>query len=115
MGFHKLEEKVSDTVVEQFLQHCSHLKELKMFGMADYRWPEKDNPPSESDRLNILALVSKIIDGQDEPSLKKLSLNRLSSLEVDEPTDEDKHMIFAVVRSTVQLIHLDLSDNAVWF
>ena len=45
MTFFKLDEKVSETVVDQFVQHSKNLKQLEIKGL-------KDLP--ESDKLNVL-------------------------------------------------------------
>ena len=50
--FLKLDEKLSDTVLDQFVQHAKLLKVLKVVGL---------NLP-ESDKLNVLELASRILE-----------------------------------------------------
>ena len=59
-----LDEKVSDTVVDQFTQNCRHLIKLKIDG-------KKLN--TETDRLNKMDLVAKILDAQAEDKMQKLT------------------------------------------
>ena len=80
LTFKKLDEKLSETVVDQFLRHVRYLKRLAIFG-------EDSSSCEEADKLNILELATKIIEEQEEPMIKKLSLSRISSNSVEEPSE----------------------------
>ena len=54
MTFFKLEDKVSETVLDQFSQHAKYLKELSIYG-------ERDDLP-EVDKPNIADLATKILE-----------------------------------------------------
>ena len=124
-SFLKLEEKVNEAVLDQFMQGCKHLKELSI--RCEEYLPE-------TDRQNVLEIASKILEDQAEPEIKKLILTKLG--DVDEPNRElavslrrsvtktqtsnffaaDKRLITAIVRSAyVQLTDLDLSHNPQWW
>ena len=59
-----LDEKVSQTVVDQFAQHCRHLKKLEVAGSDAF--DEKFGFKTEADRRNMCDLVAKILDVQAE-------------------------------------------------
>ena len=90
--FYKLDKKLSETVFDQFVQHAKQLKAFSMYGYDDL--PETDEP-------NVLELASRILEEQEEPVIQKLDLARLSSKSSEEPTEEDKRLINAVVRSGI--------------
>ena len=107
LEFCKLDEKLSETVIDQFVQHTKYLYELNVSGKQDL--PETDKP-------NVLELASRILEEQDEPMLQDLTLSMLSSKSAEEPTEEDKRLINAVVQSGFnRLTSLHLDDNASWF
>ena len=62
-SFSRLDEKVSETVLNQFLPHAKHLKEMYFEGYDDL---------PEEDKLNVLDLATKIIEEQEESSIEKL-------------------------------------------
>ena len=64
VDWNTLDEKVSDTVVDQFTQHCRHLIELEIDG-------KKLN--TETDRLNKMDLVARILDAQASDKMQKLT------------------------------------------
>lgn len=59
LSFQKLDEKVSETVLEQFLQHVKHLELLEMGSQSPQGLPEVDQ---EADRQNIQELASRILE-----------------------------------------------------
>ena len=59
LSFQKLDEKVSETVLEQFLQHVKHLELLEMASVLPQGLPEVDQ---EADRQNIQELASRILE-----------------------------------------------------
>ena len=65
MTFHKLDEKVSETVLDQFLHHAKHLDSVMIGGKIDL---------PEADKLNVVDLASKIIEVQEEASISMLTL-----------------------------------------
>ena len=71
MGFYRLEERLSETVLEQFIKHCTHLTKFRMV-----QWEES---LPEQDRLNVLDLISRILEEQSEPKLQEIFFNRVSS------------------------------------
>ena len=100
--FSKLDEKVSETVLDQFVQDNKHLKELYIGG---YDLPEADRP-------NVADLATKVIEGQKESSMEKLTLHGLSSKSADEPSMEEMQLINALVSSSLtEMNKLDLSGN----
>ena len=52
LGFDKLDKKISETVLDQFVQHAKNIKELIIEG---YDLPEADKP-------NVADLATKIIE-----------------------------------------------------
>ena len=91
LGFNQLEERLSETVLEQFVQHCRHLTKFEMAKCEELL--------HEQDRLNVLDFTTRILDEQSAPKLKEIYLTGLSSSEIDELTNEDQHLINALVRS----------------
>ena len=51
--FKKLDEELSETVVDQLVKHCQHLQVLKI---------EAYHSLTEEDRLNVLSFTSRIIE-----------------------------------------------------
>ena len=94
-------------MIDQFVQHTKYLYELNVSGKQDL---------PETDKLNVLELASRILEEQDEPMLQDLTLSMLSSKSAEEPAEEDKRLINAVVQSGFnRLTSLHLDDNASWF
>ena len=61
-------------------------------------------------------LATKIIEEQEETNMERLTLSELASKSVDEPSQEEKQLINAVVRSGFnQLMNLNLNRNPSWF
>ena len=94
-------------MLDQFVLHTRHLKALNI---------ERQYEHSETDRPNVLEFASRIIEEQDEPVLQELTLSELSSASIEEPTEEDKRLINAVLQSGItELTTLSFSKNASWF
>ena len=88
------------------MQHAKHLKDLTFH----------DDDLSEVDKPNVADLATKIIEEQEETNMEKLRLRGLACNSIDEPSLEEKQLIYAVVRSGLnQLIDLDLRENPSWF
>ena len=67
--FLTLEAKLSETVVDQFLQHTRYLKKLIITG---YGLENKE-------KLNAIDFATTILDNQEEPILTSLDLSSLST------------------------------------
>ena len=107
LEFYKLEEKVKETVVDQFVRHTSQLKELLISAPATMK---------SSDLVNVADLAAVILEAQEEIHMEKLCLSGLNRKVVREPLAEERRLINAVVNSGIsELLSLDLSSNVQWF
>ena len=98
---------MSETVVDQFLQHTKHLKSLSIGG---------ENELSENERQNVIELANLFLENQEEQIIQKLHLSGLSSRSFDEPTEQDKRLINNVISSGLtQLTTIGLCNNKTWF
>ena len=107
MEFSKLDERVKETVINQFVRHANHLKELILEG--GYRIPE-------ADKGNIANLAAAILEAQEQVHMETLSLRGISSKIDGEPLPEDMRLINAIVNSGITKLNwLDLSEITSWF
>ena len=107
LEFYKLEEKVKETVVEQFVRHTSKLKELIISAPATM---------ISSDLVNVADLAAVILEAQEEIHMEKLCLAGFCRKVIREPLAEERRLINAVVNSGIsELLSLDLSSNVQWF
>ena len=104
----KLDEKVSQTVIDQFASHCQHMQELQIDGFL---------LESETDRKNMCDLVAKIFDSQADNQMKRLEIYSFyNKEEMLELADEDKTLIDSIVRSgQTNLTNLHLYKNMTWW
>ena len=66
LEFCKLDEKVKDTVADQFVRHANKLKGLDISGsLLDL---------SESDKVNVAEFAATILEAQEEINMKLLFL-----------------------------------------
>ena len=64
----------------------------------------------------MVDLTTRLIEAQEDTNMKRLTLFKLSSKSVGEPTEEDKNLINALLYSGfTQLTYLGLDNNALWF
>ena len=61
-----MEEKLSDTVLNQFAEHCKHLKEFKV--LSD------DEGFNDQNRASMMDLVTKILEQQEGNQMERLHL-----------------------------------------
>ena len=105
--FEKLDAKVKETVVDQFVRHAKQLKRLFIEGSSDI---------PDADKVNVADLAIAILEAQEEIHMDKLALKGISSSSDDEPVTEDRRLINAMVNSGItQLTDLHLSENTSWF
>ena len=89
------------------MQHARHIVDLSIKG--------SDKLP-ETDKQNLVELTSQLIEAQEGTNMKRLELTGLSRSSVDEPSEEDKHLINALLNSGfTQLTTFRLNGNASWF
>lgn len=107
LGFQKLNEKLSDTVVDRFASQCRNLKKLFFFS----------NFSNAADRLNFCELVVKLLDAQAHTNMQELAVRCFSAGgEGVKHSDVDQQVINSIVNSGFnQLSYLDLSLNYSWW
>ena len=107
MRFDKLVAKVSEKVIDKFVQEAAkHLKELYII-LNDF---------PEADKANVADLTSKLIEKQEGLNLEKLNLTRLSNNSNKEPSVEENRLINAVVQSDLtKLTDLSFFGKMSWF
>ena len=107
LRFKKMDEKIKETVVDQFVRHANQLKELIIIGGS----------VPELDKANVADLAAAILEAQEEIHMERLCLHGISSNgPVDETLAKDKRLINAVVNSGItQLVRLNLNKNVKWF
>ena len=64
----KMEEKLSDTVVDQFVQHCKHLEKLELEGADEQK-------VSETDLMNTLDFFARVLEAQEDDKMQTLKVN----------------------------------------
>ena len=96
LSFQKLDQKVSETVLEQFLQHVKHLELLEMGSISPQGLPEVDQ---EADRPNIQELASRILEVQEDNNLRKLNLSHLGGNKRGVLSDEAMLLINTIVQT----------------
>ena len=109
LNFNELEEKVSPTVLDQFVSHCQHLQEFSTIVQPAFT--------GETGRQNVCELISRIIDEQRETAMQALSFRGYSSKEEQpELPEADKLLINAIVRSGLtQLTNLTFNQTNAWW
>ena len=95
-------------MVEQFLPHCRHLKELQVYGFDS----------NESYKENMRDLAFRIMDAQAENKMETLALMNLagSYSDSDGLKETDMLLINSIVRSgQTNLIKIDLFKSRSWW
>ena len=70
LSFEELEHELSETVVDQLVQHVKHLKSFMIQGPT---WE------AEIDKQNVVKLATRILEEQDPHEADKIGLMQLSS------------------------------------
>lgn len=106
---YKMDERLSDTVVEQFALHCKNLEELTLEGS------DRDKLPA-SDRPNLVDFFARILEEQKDDKMKKLKTSGICNEVSTELTEEDKRFIEALVKSgQTKLDEINLRNDAVFW
>ena len=70
----------------------------------------------ETDKKNVAELASRLIEAQEDANMKQLTLDNICSKSVDEPLEEDVHLITSLLNSPItQLTRFSFSLNASLF
>ena len=106
--WYNFDEKLSQTVTEQFSLHCQNLKELEI-GATQFR--------IEQHRANMCELAARILEAQADKEMEQLKIYGFWNKEKKtELTEEDKLFINSIVRSGLtNLSHFEFRDNKTWW
>ena len=70
----------------------------------------------ETDKKNVAELASRLIEAQEDANMKQLTLDNICSKSVDEPVEEDMHLVTSLLNSPItQLTRLSFALNASLF
>ena len=105
LGFCKLDEKISDTAVDQLSQHANQLMRLEIYGEEDLQ---------EADKQNVVDFAAKMVESQE--CIEELMLENISTDFVEEPSQEERRLINALLSLNCdKLRYLFLNENPSWF
>ena len=91
------------------MQHAKHLQKLFITGRKEVGHKRIH----ETDKKNVAELASRLIEAQEDANMQKLFLDNICSVSVDEPAEEDVHLITTLLNSPItQLAEFSLSNNA---
>ena len=107
-GVYDLEERLDETVIDQFAVHCKSLIRLSICNM-------KTKLPKPV-YLQVVELATLLVESQEDSRMEELDFTRMSQEDAEEPVEEEIRLLTSLLDSPITMIKfLHFRGNKEWF